>query len=313
MSAQSTKPLTVHRQAPRLEDMSLANLRNHLAARVASSGPNSGHCVAHIDIAGLEEAGIPAPMGGRTRIIDEYRLIKRGILQNAASETAEQRSNLVMVTSAQPGEGKTFTSISLAMSVVAETDAQVLLVDLDITKQDVCRKLGIKSDKGLLNLLDDSGLMLPQVLVRTDVPRLSMLPAGADHPLAHELLASPKMQIFMADLANWYRGGLVIIDAPPVLGAPDASVIATNVGQVILVVEANRTGRAAVAESIALLKGCEQISFVLNKVDASELVDQYGSYYGQPYHAPSSDRKLSIPERITSYVGNRLRRRHEPK
>jgi Mrp family chromosome partitioning ATPase len=104
----------------------------------------------------------------------------------------------------------------------------------------------------------------------------------------------------------------VIFDVAPVLGAPDASVLAMNVGQVLLVVEANRTGRAAVAETISLLKGCPNISLVLNKVDASELVDYYGSYYGQPYKVPDAGRMASIPERIAAFVGSYLRRWHKP-
>src|SRR5262249_26609758 len=106
--------------------------------------------------------------------------------------------------------------------------------------------------------------------------------------------------------------GIVIFDVAPVLGAPDASVLAMNVGQVVLVVEANRTGRAAVTETISLLKGCESVSLMLNKVDASELVDYYGSYYGQQQHRSPSVEAVNIPERITNYVRNYLSRRRKP-
>ena len=121
------------------------------------------------------------------------------------------------------------------------------------------------------------------------------------------------MRSFMKALSGSYRKGVVIFDVAPVLGAPDASVLANNVGQVLLVVEANRTGRAAVAETISLLKGCPKISLVLNKVDASELVDYYGSYYGQPYKVPDAGRMASIPERIATFVGNYLRRWYKPR
>src|SRR5262249_28266992 len=191
--------------------------------------------------------------------------------------------NLVMVTSAQPGEGKTFTAISLAMSVLAEAGTDVLLVDLDVSRQEVCRRLGIQREPGLIDLLTDSALVPEQAFVETDVPRLSILPAGTDSPLAHELIAGSEMKSFMKLLSNVYRKGLVIFDVAPVLAVPDASVLASNVGQTVLVVEANRTGRAAVAESISLLKPCHKISLLLNKVDASQLIDEYGSYYGQPY------------------------------
>jgi protein-tyrosine kinase len=120
------------------------------------------------------------------------------------------------------------------------------------------------------------------------------------------------MRNFLLTLSQWYRRGLVIIDVAPVLGVPNASVLASNVGQIVLVVEADRTGRAAVAESIALLKGCQKISLLLNKVDAALLVDNYGSYYGQQYKVPNIGGTSSIPERITNYVGNYLRRWYHP-
>ena len=95
-------------------------------------------------------------------MIDEYRLIKRAVMRNAA---AGSNLNLVLVTSAQPGEGKTFTALSLAMSAVADEGVPVLLVDVDVFKQDSCRRLGIRSEIGLLDVLADNKLTLPQVLV----------------------------------------------------------------------------------------------------------------------------------------------------
>jgi len=263
-----------------------ATLQSHVAAAsMAPQRPAPAHRIAHIDLAQLQEAGIPTPNGGRTRVLDEYRLIKHAVLRVAAGGSPEEHLNLVMVTSAQPGEGKTFTALSLAMSVVADEGIQVLLVDLDVVKQETCRRLGIRSEPGLIDLLANSTLTLSQALVTTDVARLTVLPAGSDHPLAHELMAGPKMRDLLDHLSNLYRNGLVILDLPPVLASADASMLAENVGQIILVVEANRTSRASVEQTISLLNGCKRISFVLNKVDASELIDQYGSYYGEPSYS----------------------------
>jgi len=307
MSVQASKPVVVDQAAQESDPPVL--IETPLTANPALKKTAN---IAHIDIAALQAAGIPTPMGGRDRTIDEYRLIKRAILQNAATESEKRHRNLVMVTSTQPGEGKTFTAISLAMSVVAEAGKDVLLVDLDIGKQDVCRRLGIQTDTGLINLLTDSSVTPSQAFVQTDVPRLSILPAGVDSPLAHELIAGSEMRGFMQMLSHWYRRGIVIFDVAPVLGVPDASVLALNVGQIVLVVEANRTGRAAVAESISLLKGCQKISLLLNKVDASQLIDNYGSYYGQQYKVPNIGGP-SIPERITNYVRHYLRRWSQPR
>src|SRR5262245_34488419 len=140
MSAQGVKPSA--------QQTSEAREQAPVRAPSGSDAALIDHRLAHIDIEGLQAAGIPTPMGGRDRTVDEYRLIKRAILQNAAADLGESRRNLVMVTSTQPDEGKTFTSISLAMSVVAEAETEVLLVDLDIAKQDVCRRLGIERDIG---------------------------------------------------------------------------------------------------------------------------------------------------------------------
>src|SRR5262245_1423308 len=113
----------------------LAALQNHVAGVHALS---RGAAPLHIDLAQLQEAGIPTPNGGRSRVIDEYRLIKRAVMRIAAGGS---NLNLVLVTSAQPGEGKTFTTLSLAMSAVADHGVPVLLVDVDVVKQDVCRRL----------------------------------------------------------------------------------------------------------------------------------------------------------------------------
>jgi protein-tyrosine kinase len=292
----------------------LSPLKNHIAAAAITSQqgpPPAGF--AHIDLARLQEAGMVTPVGGRGRVLDEYRLIKRPIIRYAVSGTDshDKRRNLVMVTSAQPDEGKTFTAICLAMSVVAEENVQVLLVDLDIHSQQLCRTLGIRDEMGLVNLLHGTTPSLSEVLVQTDVPRLTVLPAGSDHPLAHELLAGPKMRSLMGDISNRYRDGLVIFDTAPALVSTDTSVLAMNVGQVIMVVEANRTGRASVEEAVSLVNGCDQISFVLNGVAASELIEQYGSYYGDRYDRGGSGGVASLLDRLATYIGRRSLRSHK--
>ena len=291
-----------------------ALLQNHVAAAgVAPLGPAATNNVVHIDFAQLQEAGIPTPLGGRTRVIDEYRLIKRTVLRNAVAGSPGEHLNLVMVTSAQPGEGKTFTALSLAMSVVADEDVPVLLVDLDIVKQDSSRRLGIRNDLGIVDLLADSKLSLSQVLLKTDVPRLSVIPAGSDHPLAHELMAGPKMRDLMSHLSKMYHNGLVIFDLAPALVSADTSVLAANVGQVILVIEANRTGRTSVEQTISLLHDCKRISLLLNKVEASELIEQYGTYYGEPYAYAKTGDTQSVGNRLTNFLHNRLRRSNKPR
>ena len=271
-----------------------------------ASRPGAQPKQVHIDLDHLQRAGLATPGGGRDRINEEYRLIKRPIL--ALAGTASRNSNLVMVTSAGPGEGKTFTAISLAMSVVAEGNIPVLLVDLDLGRQDMCQTLGIARDVGLLDVLGHPAPPLAELFVHTDVPRLAVVPGGADQPLAHELLASPKMRDLLGYLSNLYCEGLVIIDTAPVLVSADTTVLAPHMGQVVLVVEANRTSRTSVEEAISLLHGPEKISLVLNKVMASELVDQYGSYYGGPHNRETFGTLSGFLSRMSASVGKRLLR-----
>ena len=134
----------------------------------------------------------------------------------------------------------------------------------------------------------------------------AVLPAGRDRPLAHELMASSKMRALMDQLSNAYRKGLVIFDIAPALVSADASVLSANVGQVVLVVEANRTSRAAVEQTVSVLQGCKRISLLLNKVDASEIVSQYGTYYGE-YGQPSGYPGGEAPS-LVDRVANHLRR-----
>jgi receptor protein-tyrosine kinase len=233
-----------------------------------------------IDLARLRKAGMVTPTGGRERVFDEFRIIKRPILLNVSKDgnAADSRRNLVMVTSARPGEGKTFTAISLAMSVVAEQDVHVLLVDADLSKRNLSHTLGLRGRPGLIDLLCKNPPPLADVLLTTDVPRLNVLPAGGDHPLANELLAGPTMRQLVRSISDRYRHGLIIFDTSPALVSTDPSVLALSVGQVIMVVQANRTSRSSVQEALALLKGCDQIHLVLNRVPLSELTDQYGRY-----------------------------------
>jgi protein-tyrosine kinase len=248
--------------------------------------PSTAKAPVEIDLARLRKAGMVTPAGGRQRVVDEFRIIKRPILQNvllSETEAFDCRRNLVMVTSARPGEGKTFTAISLAMSVVAEQDTSVLLVDLDLAKQKLSHTLGLRGRPGLIDLLSDNPPPLADVLLPTNVPRLSVLPAGGDHPLANELLAGPTMRRLMRDISERYRYGLVIFDTSPALSSTDPSVLALSVGHTIMVVQAYRTSRSSVDEALSLLSGCSNIYLVLNRIEQGDLADQYGSAYGVSY------------------------------
>ncbi len=218
----------------------------------------------------------------RSRVAEEFRIIIRQILakaQQAASESSDT-ARLIMITSARPREGKTFTSINIALSIASQLDFRVLAIDCDVERQSMSSVLGIEADKGLVDLIADDTLDMRDILLRTDLANLSVLPAGRKHPGVPELLSSRRMRDVLGEMAHRYADRYIVIDAPPCLATSDPSILATLVGQIVFVVEANRTQEAEIEESLRLIGSCPNISLVLNKMDGvtSEHFGSYGYY-----------------------------------
>lgn len=234
-----------------------------------------------LDLERLERSGHLVPTQIRSALAEEFRHIKRPLLKNARSkESAANRLSLIMVTSALPGEGKTFCAVNLAMSLAVEIDTSVLLVDADVVRPEVLQRLGIRAEKGLLDVLTDPGLRLSDVVLKTNVPKLSILPAGTRNNMSTELLASEAMETLLESLTTRYPDRVVIFDAPPLLVTNEATVLASRVGQVVLVVEASGTPRSAVAQAFAAVEQCPIVMSVLNKAHESAAPLGYGYYYG---------------------------------
>lgn len=257
-------------------------LKPRSEARPAHTGGRTRH-IATIDTKRLKKLGFVTPDGGRSQIVEEFRAIKRPLLRRAFESGGQGRDHLIMVTSARPGEGKSFCSINLAMSIASERGLNVLLVDGDVVKSDVPDILGFRSDSGFLDLLVDRDLDPSDVLVRTNIPNLSVLPSGHAHDHATELLAGPAMADLISDLATRYSDRVIVFNAPPVLASSEAAVLASWVGQVVMVVEADRTGRGEVAQALYQLGEDTNVNFVLNKVTDRRATERYGaySYYGR--------------------------------
>ena len=236
-----------------------------------------------IDLDGLKARGIAPPDGVPTRTTEEFRLIKRAVLLNVATyaESGTKGSNLIMVTSSDQGEGKTFVSLNLAMGIAAERDFTVLLVDSDLSRSSIPEQLGIDVDKGLIDVLEDPSVDLAEVLIRTNVPGLTVLPAGSEHALSTELLASERMGRLVKELSQRYQDRLIIFDAPPVLATSEASALAMHMGQILFVVEAERTSQSAIREALNLISVCPRIGFVLNKARFQFGSARFGSYYSK--------------------------------
>jgi protein-tyrosine kinase len=228
-----------------------------------------------IDRGRLASNGIALPSNERSKAVEEYRIIKQGVLRNAVMDP--ERGRLIMVTSARPREGKTFTSLNLAFSIASERDMRVLVIDCDVHRQTLMDTLGIKPDKGLLDLLTDPNLDIADVLLRTNIGNITILPAGKSGPLVPELLSSQKMSDLMNEMVRRYPDRFIVLDAPPCLATSDPSVLARLVGQVVFVVEANRTQEPEIAASLRLISSCPTIGLVLNKT-LGAASDQFGSY-----------------------------------
>jgi exopolysaccharide/PEP-CTERM locus tyrosine autokinase len=215
----------------------------------------------------MRACGMVVPGDAPSTLAEEFRRIKRPLLVNAFGKAGEPgpARNLIMVTSALPGEGKTFTSVNLALSMAMERDLRVLLVDADVVKSSVTRVLGIEFERGLIDLLMEPYAGIPDVLLRTDIDKLSVLPAGRDDPHATELLASEGMKRVAAELSQRYPDRVVIFDAPPLLASPGAQVVGALVHQIVLVVEAERTPQSDIKEALRLLDRSRLAGVVLNK------------------------------------------------
>jgi exopolysaccharide/PEP-CTERM locus tyrosine autokinase len=235
-----------------------------------------------LDLSGLREAGLVDPRSGKTnRLTEEFRRIKHPLIMNANGKGASvvANANMIMVTSSLASEGKTFTSINLAMSIATEMDKTVLLVDADVAKPDVTARLGVQAEKGLIDVLLEDGLTLPDVLIRTDIPKLTLLPAGRKHVHSTEILASEGMRQLTLELSTRYADRIVIFDSPPMCLTSEARVLAGLMGQIVLVVEEGKTSQHSVKQALAMLDSNEIIGIVLNKKRSSKRGED--GYYGR--------------------------------
>jgi receptor protein-tyrosine kinase len=234
-----------------------------------------------INLQQLSAAGYVTPDAPRTSIADQYRVIKRPLLANATGKgsAAVANGNLIMVTSALPGEGKSFTAVNLAMSIAMELDHRVLLVDADVAKPSLMGAFGLPSSHGLLDLLLEENVKVSDVLLRTNVDKLSILPSGTPHPRATELLASDAMTALVEDLGHRYSDRIVIFDSPPLLQTTEARVLAAHMGQIVIVVQAEKTLESQLKHALSTIESCPIKLMLLNKAGGRGQ-DTYGYGYG---------------------------------
>ena len=246
-------------------------------------GPASPSNMTMLDLTRLRQLGGVTPNEEKTQIAEEFRMIKRPLITNAFNQGAGhiKNGNLIMVTSALAGEGKSFCAVNLAMSIAMEMDHTVLLVDADVARPSIPTYLGLQAQakRGLLDLLLDDKLELADVMMRTNVEKLSILTAGKKSRHSTELLASLSMSKLLADIAQRYHDRIVIFDSPPLLLTTESHVLATQMGQIVLVVEAETTPQKAVMEALRQIESCDVINLIFNKGRSFPGTGYYGNYY----------------------------------
>ena len=242
-----------------------------------------------LDLMQLAEQGYLVPGAPRSVLVDEFRGIKQPLLKNARARadpaagtpSVPSHANLIMVTSALAGEGKTFCALNLALSIASEVDSSVLLVDADVLRPSVMTRLGVQGHhKGLLDLLSDTTLELPELILKTNIPKLSVLPAGAPTSHSTELLASDALLELLHEISTRYPERIVIFDSPPLLSTTESRVLAARMGQIIMVVGAEHTQTLDLAQAYTALEHCPVVLSLLNRCTFDSEHRHYGHYSG---------------------------------
>lgn len=275
-----------------IESAQLTHASHHNKKTEDAGGPASSNRIAiEVPLTHLSELGMVTPLTPRSHIAEEYRAIKRPLLRNISGASGSQieHPNLIMVTSALQGDGKTFTAINLAMSIAMEQDSTVLFVDADVAKASSGSLLGVPMNhSGLIDVLENKGTTLSDVILPTDIPNLRVMPAGVLHERSTEILAGQRMRDLMLEMSARYKDRVIIFDSPPLLMTSEASVLASFMGQIVFVASTDETPSEAVTEALEHIGEDKMVGMVLNKAHIRRsrfmgLSYGYGYGYGSGY------------------------------
>ncbi len=236
-----------------------------------------------VDRRHLREQGLIVPEGSVTALLEEFRIVKRQLLLNAADMRRAGRgaaSQRILICSPHSGEGKTYCALNLALSLAAEREVEVVLVDADFAKPSILSALGMPGGPGLMDALIDPESDVAKFVLGTDIPGLWVLPAGNATTSDSEYLASSRTRDVLDRLIEGAPNRLIIFDSPPVLAASPAAELAKYVGQAVLIVRADQTGQGALEDAVSLLSGCPNIELLLNAATFSPSGRRFGTYYG---------------------------------
>jgi protein-tyrosine kinase len=286
----------LRRAAAGAKEPSAAPISHPTAARaesVATLEPRRVHKRITVDFERLRTAGYLPEQGQERRFADYCHRIKRPLIDRALGAGTAQDSRLILLSSALPGDGKTFITLSLALSMARERDISVLLVDGDLPKAQITSLLSLREESGLLDALKDDRLDAESLVFDTDVPNLEILPAGRPSEGAAELVASTRMRDIATRLITRYPRRLVVFDSPPLLVSSEGRALMPIPGQIVLVARAGHTPRRAIADAIAQVDKTKLRGLVLNDAYVGPEHEYYG--YGGYGETPGTPTKS--PER----------------
>lgn len=236
-----------------------------------------------VDRERLREQGLIIPEGDVTALLEEFRIVKRQLLAQAADlarRNAGSSAQRILVSSPHPGEGKTYCALNLALSIAAEKENEVLLVDADFAKPSILSALGLPGGPGLMGALMDERIDVTDCVLGTDIPGLWVLPAGHTSNNDSEYLASSRTPRVLDRLTQGAPHRIVIFDSSPALAASAAAELAKYVGQAVMIVRADSTGQGALEDAVSLLATCSNVQLLLNAAQFSPSGRRFGSYYG---------------------------------
>jgi receptor protein-tyrosine kinase len=270
------------------------------AAIGPSTPPFTPSRTIHVDVSLLRRQRLIPPPEEERDMAAQYRHIKRPLISKGIGRGRDRvpRGNSIMVTSALPGEGKTFTTVNLALSMALEQELRVLLVDADVARPRLSHELGIDRDAGLLDALRDEAIDIESLVIGTDLPTLTLLSAGSRSETATELLAGPRMAEIVQRLCDGDRSRIVLFDSPPLLPTTEARVLAQAVGQVALIVRASRTPQQAVFEALHLMGDRTEVSLILTHAERSGAGSYYYGHYSYGNYGENAGTATDVsPER----------------
>jgi exopolysaccharide/PEP-CTERM locus tyrosine autokinase len=203
---------------------------------------------------------------------EQFKILRTNILYPVSGQPPRS----ILITSAAPGEGKSFAAANLAISIAMNINRYVLLIDADMRRPDLHRRFGLGEVPGLSNYLLD-GTALPSLLQKTQVDKLTLLPAGSSPANPSELISSERMAHLLSEVSSRYSDRLIVVDAPPLSIAAESGVLARQVEGILVVVRHGKTKREEVLNLLSRVEEEKLLGCFLNGIDRS--TSKYYGYY----------------------------------